>query len=70
MRPVPVARRWIWLGVLLAAVLALNEVLRAWWRLDLLDRLLAVSLAFVRRSELISPLPILVRTLPEDLELD
>jgi len=46
MRPVPVARRWIWLAVLLAAVLALNEVLRAWWRLDLLDRLLAVLLAF------------------------
>jgi len=70
MRPVPVARRWIWLGVLLAAVLALNEVLRAWWRLDLPERLLAGLLAFVRRSELISPLPIPVRTLPEDLELD
>ena len=39
------SRRWLWLAVLLLLIVGVNEALRIWWRLDLLDRLLAVSLA-------------------------
>ncbi|WP_457637052.1 PIG-L deacetylase family protein [Oceanithermus sp.] len=38
--------RWLWLAVLLLLVVGANEALRIWWRLDVLDRLLAVLLAF------------------------
>ncbi|WP_457631057.1 PIG-L deacetylase family protein [Oceanithermus sp.] len=41
----PATRRWLWLLVLLLLIVGGNEALRAWWRLDLLDRLLAVLLA-------------------------
>jgi len=37
--------RWLWLAFLLLLIVGANEALRIWWRLDLLDRLLAVLLA-------------------------
>jgi len=40
------SRRWLWLAALLLLIVGVNEALRIWWRLDLLDRLLAILLAF------------------------
>ncbi len=37
--------RWLWLAVLLFVFIAVSEALRIWWRLDLLERSLAVLLA-------------------------
>ncbi len=42
MNPSP---RWIWLAALLVVFVGLGEALRLWWRLDLLERLLATLLA-------------------------
>ena len=39
------SRRWLWLAVLLLLIVGANEALRLWWRLDLLDRFMAVMLA-------------------------
>lgn len=42
----PGSGRLLWLAILLLLVVGVNEALRIWWRLDLLDRFLAVALAF------------------------